>query len=127
MVEEIKPNFKYFFLGHFVIAILYGGLLVLVPRWFGTIANWPYKEIYFTRLAGSLMIGLGAGSFLAFRETKWERVEIYILAEIVWLFVGFIVNIYGLIAITHVFMQWVNALVTLGLFGGFVWTYLKYK
>ncbi len=127
MVDEIKPNFKYFFLGHFVIAMTYGVLLLLFPRLFGIMANWPYEEFFFTRLSGALMIGFGAGSILAFRETKWERVEIYVLAEIVWLFVGLIVDIYGLIVITLVFMQWVNTLVILGLLGGFVWMYMKHK
>ena len=127
MGNEIKPNFKYVFLGHFVIGMTYGLLLSLVPAWFGSMVNWPYEEFYFSRLSGVLMLANSVGSILAFRETEWDKVDIYVKQMIVWFFLGLMVNIYALVAITQVFMMWITALVTLGLLGVFVWMYMKHK
>lgn len=124
---EIKPNFKYIFLGHFFIAIIFGVLLLLFPLWFAGIVNWPSEELYFTRLSGAMFLGLGAGSFLAFRETEWERVKIVVLLEIVWLFLGCVVNIYGIIAITQVFIIWFNTVLQIAMLAAFLFMYLKHK
>ena len=127
MVNEIKPNYKYIFLGHFIIAIIMGVPLLLFPIWFAEIVNWPSEELYFTRLTGALMVGLGVASILAFRETEWERVKIVVQAEIVWLILGVGVNIYGLIVVTQVFMAWVTTILVIGMLGAFGWMYLKHN
>ena len=127
MVTEIKPNYKYIFLAHFFIAMIFGVLLLFFPLWFAGIMNWPSEELYFTRLTGALMFGLGVGSILAFRESDWDRVEIVVISEIVWLFLGVGVSIYGLIAVTQVFMAWANTILMIGMFAAFGWMYLKHK
>ena len=127
MATEIKPNFKYIFLAHFFIALIFGVLLLIFPLWFTGIINWPSDELYFTRLTGGLMLGFGLGSLLAFRETEWERVELLVISEIAWLLLGIAVNIYGIIAVTQVFMIWVNTILLIGILGAFGWMYLKHK
>ena len=127
MGTEIKPNYKYIFLGHFIIALIFGVSLLLFPLWFTGIMNWPSEELYFTRLTGALMLGLGVSSLLAFRETDWDRVEIVVISEIVWLVLGVAVNIYGIIAVTQVFMIWANTILMIGMLGAFGWMYLKHK
>ena len=127
MTTEIKPNFKYIFLAHFFIALILGVALLIFPLWFAETIKWPSDELYFTRLTGALMLGFGVGSLLAFRETEWERVELIVLSEITWLLLGIAVNIYGIFAVTQVFMIWVNIILLIGILCAFGWMYLKHK
>ena len=127
MATEIKPNFKYVFLAHFFIALIFGVALLIFPLWFADTINWPSDDLYFTRLTGALMLGFGVGSLLAFRETEWERVELLVISEIMWLLLGIVVNIYGIFAVTQVFMIWANTILLIGILCAFGWMYLKHK
>ena len=125
MSDDIKPIIKYTFLVHFVIAAIFGFFLTFLPVLFGELFNWPYEELYFTRLAGGLMLGLGTTSFLAFRADSWEKIKIIVIGEIVWLCFGVGIQIYGIIEVISNFGIWANLVLQLGLLGAFGWGYFQ--
>ena len=49
------------------------------------------------RLLGAAILGYGISSWLAYRDTAWERVKIVIQMEIVWTGLGALVMLWGLI------------------------------
>ena len=125
MSDEIKPFLKYTFLGHFVIAVIFGVSLTFFPMAFADFINWPTEDLYFTRLTGALMLGFGMGSILAFRETSWEKVKLIVICEVSWLVIGVGIQIYGIIAVVSNIMSWLNLVLLLGLVGVFGWSYFQ--
>jgi hypothetical protein len=115
MEKQISSGLRTTFLVHFVVALIFGLIYLLIPGAWGTLINWPIQEPAVYRLLGAAMLGFGTSSWLAYRETAWDRVKIVILMEIVWTILGTLVMLWGLIFAGLPAFGWVNA-VLLGAF-----------
>jgi hypothetical protein len=66
-------------------------------------------EVY--RLLGAAMLGFGFGSWLAYRETAFDRVRIVLGIEVVWPALGALVVFYALIFTAFPAGAWLNAII----------------
>ncbi|MHA2141007.1 MAG: hypothetical protein ACXADC_11050 [Candidatus Thorarchaeota archaeon] len=85
---ELPSFLRYLFLVHFVIAIAYGAWYFFSPQSWVDLTGWPYNDPAAYRVMASMMIALGIGSLLAYRANSWEKVEILMIIEIIWLIMG---------------------------------------
>lgn len=109
MEKQIPSGLRTTFLVHFVVALVFGLIYLLIPGVWGTLINWPIQEPAVYRMLGAAMLGFGTSSWLAYRETAWERVKIVILMEIAWTILGTLVMLWGLIFAGLPAFGWVNA------------------
>lgn len=97
MGTPMASGLKGVFLVHFIVAGLFGLVLLFGPDIFGSLAAWPIKDQAAYRLIGAAMVGYGASSWFAFRQTEWEAVRIVVLSEIVWTSLGALVMLWGML------------------------------
>jgi hypothetical protein len=69
---------------------------LLIPDTFGNLMGVTVKDVAMWRMVGAALLGFAASSFLAYRQTIWEKVKIVVQMEIVWCILGTIVTLWGL-------------------------------
>lgn len=110
MDKKIKPGLKYTFLAHFVVGLIFGLAYLLIPQTYGSILKWPVPDPLVYRLLGAALLGFATSSILAYRETDWEKVIIVVRMEIVWLALGVLVMLYGMLFAGMPATGWLNTL-----------------
>ena len=124
MKEEISKLLKLTFLIHFFVSIIFGLLFMVLVELYVGVVGWPYLDPITGRVLGATLLGLAAGSLLAWRETKWVGVKIVVQIEIVWLMLGTAVHIFSIFAFPLLpFMIWVQAAILIFFLGAFIWFY----
>ena len=100
---------------HIPIGVFFGLVFLLIPDIYGEFIDWEMDDPAF-RLLGAALLGLTAGSVLALRDRSWEKVRILVEMEVIWLFLGLLAIVYGLLTTEdYPAIGWVNAIIMLGL------------
>jgi hypothetical protein len=81
--------------------------------------SWPVTEPPIYRLLGAAILGFGTSSWLAYKETAWEKVRIVVQMEIAWTILGTLVVLWGLIFAGLPAFGWVNAVIMAGFAAAF--------
>jgi hypothetical protein len=68
--------------------MVYGAWYFFLPQSWVDLTGWPYSDPAAYRALGAMMIALGFGSLLAYRANSWEKIEILMIIEIIWLVMG---------------------------------------
>ena len=108
MDKRIKPGLKYTFLAHFIVGLIFGLVYLLIPQTYETMFQWPVPDPLPYRLLGAALLGFATSSILAYRETAWEKVIIVVRTEIVWLALGVLVMLYGMLFAGMPAIGWLN-------------------
>jgi len=90
MSREISSFSKYIFLLAFIAQIIFGVWFFIAPESWTTLTGWP-TETASGRVLGGAIIALAVGGLFAYRATSWDKVEIYVMIQLLW-------NIFGLVA-----------------------------
>jgi hypothetical protein len=100
------PNMaKYVFLLHFIVALVFGAFWFLLPEYWSTVSGWPV-EYAAGRIVGMATLVMAVGSFLAYRKTTWEDVEIYVMMELVYNILGAIGMLWNMFVVTLPIIGW---------------------
>ena len=127
MEKQISSGLKVTFLLHFVVGLLFGLVMLLVPEVMGTMAGQPIVEPIAYRALGAAILGFAASSWWSYRETLWERVKIVVQMEIVWPFLFVVVAIYGILTGQLPTADWVNVVIVGGFGIAFAYFYSKHR
>jgi hypothetical protein len=101
------------FLVHCVITGVVGLQHLLVPRVATVLAGIEITETVPWRLMGAALLGFSASSWMAFRESVWERVRILVILEAIWSALGALVIAWGIVFEGFPALEWLSA-ATLG-------------
>jgi hypothetical protein len=82
MDAPISRNLRLLFLVHAIVSIVPGVVCILIPGRFLAAMGWVRPDPLVTRLLGAVIFGLGWGSWLGFRATRWREVRLLVLMEI---------------------------------------------
>lgn len=115
MEKQISPGLKYTFLAHGIVALAIGLIGLLIPQFWGNLMTLTVLEPEIHRLVGAALLAFATASWLAYRETAWERVSIVVVMEIVWTILGTLVILWGMIFAGLPSRGIINAII----FGGF--------
>jgi len=102
---EIKATTKYTFLINFLIAIFFGFSMLVIPEMYFDFTGWP-PELYLARVVGPFFLAVAIGALLAFRESEWERVEIFVYLCLILNFLGLVGSIWGMLVMTLPVFGW---------------------
>jgi hypothetical protein len=109
MEKEVKQGLKVTFLVHFVVALIFGLVYLLIPQTYAAAIGWPEIDTDLARVLGAALLGFATSSILAYRETAWEKVIIVVRMEIVWTVLGALATIWGLLFGGLPAIAWLNA------------------
>jgi hypothetical protein len=117
---------RYTFIIHIVLGFAFGIAFLLIPDFFLSVIGWE-PEVFdpINRVFGAAIIGLTSGSVLALLDPEWEKVKILVRIELVWLFLGILAMVYGMLTSDYPVFGWVNILVLIFLFTLFSVGYYK--
>ncbi|MHA2025543.1 MAG: hypothetical protein ACW98U_06540 [Candidatus Thorarchaeota archaeon] len=100
MSGEVSKFSKYIFLLAFITQIIFGVWFFVAPESWSALTGWPL-ELSAGRVLGAAIMVLALGGLLAYRATSWDKVELFVIMQVLW-------NLLGLIAIL-----WAYATMTL--------------
>jgi len=122
MNTRISSGLRTLFLVHFIIGLIFGLLVLLIPETFFGFLSWPVKEPAVYRLSGAAVLGFSASSWFCYKAANWDQVRNVVLAELVWAPLGALVNLWGLLSGEFPAAGWIN-FVILGGFAIAFWIY----
>ena len=111
MEKQIQSGLKTTFLVHFIVALIFGLIYLLIPEVWGNLISWPVKEPPIYRVLGAALLGFAVSSWFAYKETAWEKVKIVVQMEIVWTILGTLMMLRGLLFAGLPVFAWVNAVI----------------
>jgi hypothetical protein len=105
MAGEIPNVVKYVFLLHFIVALVFGAFWFLLPEYWSTLTEWPV-EYASGRMVGMATLMMAIGSFMAYRKTTWDQIEVYVIMELVFNILGAIGMLWNVIAFALPVISW---------------------
>jgi len=125
MVEILK-GLKYTFLVEALVLLLFGIFFVFFIDTYVVLFEWPYLDPIAGHYIGAFVLGVAVCDLLAFRETNWEKIELFVILHMIWLLIASVIFIWGLITdytwsvLFNAFLQWIFLI-------AFVFFYFKHK
>jgi hypothetical protein len=107
---SIPDGLKLTFVANFIIVGLVGFQHLLFPRVWTDLAGMQIAETVTWRLLGVALISFAATSWMAYRESIWERVRIIVIMEIIWSVLGAIVIFWGILEEGLPPLEWINVI-----------------
>jgi hypothetical protein len=115
MNKPISTGLRTTFLVHFIVGLIFGLLLLLIPGTFLGMFGWNVAQPATYRLVGAAILGFTASSWFGYKAANWDQVRIVVLAELVWAPLATVVNLWGIIRAEFPPIAWINVLI----FGAF--------
>jgi hypothetical protein len=125
MEKQIVSGLKTTFLVHFIVAVIFGLIYLLIPEVWGNMINWPVKDPPVYRLLGAALLGFAVSSWFAYKETAWEKVKIVVQMEIAWTILGTLVMLWGLLFAGLPVFGWLNAVLLAAFAVAFAYFYSR--
>jgi Na+-driven multidrug efflux pump len=111
MEKQIQSGLKTTFFVHFIAALIFGLIYLLIPEVWANLISWPVKEPHVYRLLGANLLAFAVSSWFAYKETAWEKVKIVVQMEIALTILATLVMLWGLIFAGLPAIGWVNAVI----------------
>lgn len=115
MNKPISSGLRTTFLVHFILGLIFGLLLLLIPETYLGMFSWKVVLPSVYRLVGAAILGFTMSSWFGYRAATWDQVRIVVLAELVWAPLAALVMLWGMIAGDFPPSAWINVVI----FGGF--------
>ena len=124
MEKQISSGLKVTFLVHVIVGAIFGLVMLLVPGMWNLLGV-TVQEPAMYRLTGAAILGFTTSSWLAYKETAWEKVKIVVQMEIVWTILATLVLLWGLIFAGLPAIEWINAVIMGGFAAAFSFFYSR--
>lgn len=125
-MEQISKGLKWFFLIHMVVLFLFGFVFFFAFEAYVALSGWPFSDPISGRYIGAFFIGLGITNILAYRETEWKRIELYVVSLILAFILEIIALIWGLF-LSNSLPVYLNLFIEVALLAGFLYFYFKQR
>jgi len=125
MEKQISPGLKTLFLVHAIAGTIFGLAYLLMPDVWGSLTGVPMQEPGWYRAIGAAILGFATSSWLAYKETAWDKVKIVVQMEAIWSILGTLVALWGLLFAGFPTADWLNALVLGGFAVAFTYFYFR--
>jgi hypothetical protein len=125
MEKQISRGLKYTFLAHGITGLIFGLTNLLIPQQFYAMMGTPITEPTPFRMMGAAIVAFATTSWLAYRETDWDRVKIVVVMEMVWPILGTLVMLLSVIFRVVPVQDLANAIILAGFAACFTFFYVR--
>lgn len=98
MAIKISNGLKWTFFVHFIVTLFFGVIFTMLVDFYLEIIGWPviYFDPIMLQLLGFAFYAFALSSFIAWKETEWEKVKTIVIMEIAWFMGGVYVMFWSL-------------------------------
>ena len=125
MPKEISKLLEIVFLVHFILGLILGIIFLFIPEIYCALVGFTITDKGPFRLIGAASLGLGSGSFFAYRSKDWEKIKLVVLIELVWLVLANGAMLYWLIFESGPVMGWFIEVMFMCFFVTFLYSYIQ--
>ena len=125
MSPEILKELKYTFLIQLVVFLIFGILFTFFIEQYVALFNWPDLDPTAGRFIGVLFLSFAFVEFLAFRESNWEKVELFVILDLLFCILGAFVQMVGVFVDGTGFAGWFNFTMLVIFFVAFLYFYTQ--
>ena len=125
MSPEILKELKYTFLIQLVVFLIFGIVFTFFIEQYVAIFSWPNYDPTAGRYIGIIFLSLAFIEFLAFRETDWEKVELFVIFDLLFCILGAIIQMVGVFVDGTGFAGWFNFAIQIIFFVAFLYFYTQ--
>lgn len=125
MEKQMSFGLKTTFLVHAIVGTIFGLVFLLIPVVWGNLFGIPVPDPVLQRMMGAAILAFAASSWLAYRETAWEKVKIVVQMEIVWTILGTLLTLWGLVFAGLPVAEWMNVVILGGFAAAFSFFYSR--
>jgi hypothetical protein len=125
MSPEILKELKYTFLVQLVVFLIFGIFFTFFIEAYVALFNWPNLDPTAGRYIGIIFLSLAFVEFLAFRESDWEKVELFVILDLLFCILGAIVQMVGVFVDGTGFAGWFNFVIQIVFFVAFLYFYTQ--
>jgi Ca2+/Na+ antiporter len=126
MDKPITPGLKTTFLVHFVVGLIVGLAILLIPLAVANLLNYPLDGgDPYVRLLGAATLGFAASSLLGYLAHEWREVKIVVQAEIVWTLLASLLFLWFVLDGILPAVGWLNFIVMALFFVAFLFFYWR--
>ena len=112
MEKEMSYGLRILFLVHMVVAGIFGIIFLLIPETYASISGFPVKipeVVSLERFVGATLLAFGTSSWLAYKQTMWNRVKIVVQLDIVFSILAALALVWGLLSGGFPTVDWMEA------------------
>jgi hypothetical protein len=125
MSPEILKELKYTFLIQLVVFLIFGIFFTFFIDQYVALFSWPDKDPTAARYIGIIFFSFAFVEFLAFRESDWEKVELFVILDLLFCILGAIVQMVGVFVDGTGFAGWFNFAIHIIFFVAFLYFYTQ--
>ena len=122
----MSKGLRYTFLAHFVVALIFGLVLFLVPKTYESLTNWDPIDPAFAHTMGAALLSLAVSSYMGFRASTWDQVRIVVAQEAVFTLLGAIAGLYLVFTVGAPAMIWLHIVIFAVFAGLWIYYYVKH-
>lgn len=115
MNKQISRGLKITFLIHAIVGAVMGLAYLMIPTIMGDWVGWNMSDFAY-RVVGAAILGFAASSWLAYMAEQWSEVRIVVEAELIWVVLAAVVQLWALLVNAVPIFGWFN-FAMLALFG----------
>jgi uncharacterized membrane protein HdeD (DUF308 family) len=126
-MAEITKELKYVILAQAIVYFIFGIWFFFAIESYVAAFQWPYLDPIAGHYIGAFMLTSGVINLLIFfKETEWDKIEWYLMFQILFLLIGLVAQIWGTITdftLAGVF----NTILHCAFFAAFTYFYIQAK
>ena len=96
LATKISKGLRWTFFIHFLVFLFIGLVFTMLIDFYIEIIEWPYLDPVTLQLLGFTLLVFSLSSFIAWKETEWEKVKTIVIMEIAWFMAGVYVMFWAL-------------------------------
>ena len=112
---------------HAFIAAVFGIIFIFFTEGFLEIIAWPATDVTMGRLLGAALIGFGFSSIIAWKRVDWEKLQIVVEMEIVWITIAIVIFILGAFTPGYPLIIWLFIIMFIVFDVAFMYTYYLFR
>ena len=125
MSPAILKELKYTFLVQLVIFLIFGIIFTFFIEQYVEWFNWPNLDPTAGRYIGVIFLSFAFVEFLAYRETEWEQVEMFVVLDLLFCILGAMIQLIGTFVDETGWAGWFNFTIQIIFFLAFLYLYIQ--
>jgi len=125
MSPAILKELKYTFLVQLVVFLIFGIIFTFFIEQYVEWFNWPNLDPTAGRYIGVIFLSFAFVEFLAYRETEWEQVEMFVVLDLLFCILGAMIQLIGTFVDETGWAGWFNFTIQIIFFLAFLYFYIQ--